>query len=256
MWVVDDLVIYGNPADQREWDLKLDPAIKATYRHVCGVEMSADAVAIDTGGHFTHQCYVFVRNRPNQNLYAVKGETRLGRPIKSASVLVDVNERGKTIRKGVRLWHVGTDTAKDLLYGRLQVSQAGPGYVHFARELTAEFYDQLTAESRMLVKTGRGEEHRWLKPAGKRNEKLDCTVYALFCAQMLGLHALSDKLWARLEVGLEPDLFAGSAPVPPIDMSPPAEPAAQSPMLAIRPTSPAQPVPNPLITSDSWSSRL
>ncbi|WP_369820424.1 terminase gpA endonuclease subunit, partial [Rhizobacter sp. Root29] len=49
----------------------VDPAIKATYRHVCGVEMSADAVAIDTGGHFTHQCYVFVRNRPNQNLYAV-----------------------------------------------------------------------------------------------------------------------------------------------------------------------------------------
>jgi len=211
MWVVDDLVIYGNPADQREWDLRLDPAIKATYRHACGVEMSADAVAIDTGGHFTHQCYVFVRNRPNQNLYAVKGETRLGRPIKSASVLVDVNERGRTIRKGVRLWHVGTDTAKDLLYGRLQVSQPGPGYVHFARELTAEFYAQITAESRMLVKTGRGEEHRWLKPAGKRNEKLDCTVYALFCAQMLGLHTLSDKLWARLEAGLEPDLFASVA---------------------------------------------
>ena len=27
-------------------DLKLDPAIKATYRHVCGVEMSADAVGV------------------------------------------------------------------------------------------------------------------------------------------------------------------------------------------------------------------
>jgi phage terminase large subunit GpA-like protein len=269
MWVVDDLVIYGNPADQREWDLKLDPAIKATYRHVCGVEMSADAVAIDTGGHFTHQCYVFVRNRPNQNLYAVKGETRLGRPIKSASVLVDVNERGKTIRKGVRLWHVGTDTAKDLLYGRLQVSQPGPGYVHFARELTAEFYDQLTAESRMLVKTGRGEEHRWLKPAGKRNEKLDCTVYALFCAQMLGLHALSDKLWARLEAGLEPDLFAdggasaavaGSGPVP-AQMSAqpseaPAAPPPPAPPPAARPPAVRPIVPNTFIVSDSWSSRL
>ena len=258
MWVVDDLVIYGNPADQREWDLKLDPAIKATYRHVCGVEMSADAVAIDTGGHFTHQCYVFVRNRPNQNLYAVKGETRLGRPIKSASVLVDVNERGKTIRKGVRLWHVGTDTAKDLLYGRLQVSQPGPGYVHFARELTAEFYDQMTAESRMLVKTGRGEEHRWLKPAGKRNEKLDCTVYALFCAQMLGLHTLSDKLWARLEAGLEPDLFA---PMPSANAAAMADVQASAP---IAPRAPPPPAARPLvpqltsspIASNAWSSRL
>ena len=256
MWVVDDLVIYGNPADQREWDLKLDPAIKATYRHVCGVDMSADAVAIDTGGHFTHQCYVFVRNRPNQNLYAVRGETRMGRPIKSASVLVDVNERGKTIRKGVRLWHVGTDTAKDLLYGRLQVGQPGPGYVHFARELTAEFYDQLTVESRMLVKTGRGEEHRWLKPAGKRNEKLDCTVYALFCAQTLGLHTLSDKLWARLEAGLEPDLFA--APVA-IESAP-----VQTPALPVAPVAPIpiatfRPSPSPIlspIASDAWTNRL
>jgi phage terminase large subunit GpA-like protein len=168
--------------------------------------------------------------------------------------LVDVNERGKTIRKGVRLWHVGTDTAKDLLYGRLQVSQPGPGYVHFARELTSEFYDQLTAESRMLVKTGRGEEHRWLKPAGKRNEKLDCTVYALFCAQAIGLHALSDKLWARLEAGLEPDLFALRAEVDPMPVQTPASVAALPPP---RPTNAFRPQPVLLpIASDAWSNRL
>jgi phage terminase large subunit GpA-like protein len=155
------------------------------------------------------------------------------------------------------------------LYGRLQVSQPGPGYVHFARELTAEFYDQLTAESRMLVKTGRGEEHRWLKPAGKRNEKLDCTVYALFCAQMLGLHTLSDKLWARLEGGLEPDLFAGGgAPTSNADGDQaPVQTSAQPRAVAAAPPPPSPPptarppavrpvVPNSFIVSDSWSSRL
>jgi phage terminase large subunit GpA-like protein len=175
-----------------------------------------------------------------------------------------VNERGKTIRKGVRLWHVGTDTAKDLLYGRLQVSQPGPGYVHFARELTAEFYDQLTAESRMLVKTGRGEEHRWLKPAGKRNEKLDCTVYALFCAQMLGLHTLSDKLWARLEAGLEPDLFAAPQAVESFDR--PDVQASVQDAVPVRDPPPPRPPIAPAFTSahnishsiasDAWSSRL
>ena len=121
----------------------------------------------------------------------------------------------------------------------------------------------------MLVKTGRGEEHRWLKPAGKRNEKLDCTVYALFCAQMLGLHTLSDKLWARLEAGLEPDLFAGggpSAPNPGGDSAPvqtSAQPSAvaaalppPTPPPATRPPAVRPIVPNTFIVSDSWSSRL
>jgi phage terminase large subunit GpA-like protein len=146
------------------------------------------------------------------------------------------------------------------LYGRLQVSQPGPGYVHFARELTAEFYDQLTAESRMLVKTGRGEEHRWLKPAGKRNEKLDCTVYALFCAQAIGLHTLSDRLWARLEAGFEPDLFADSiAPEvsEPTAVQASAQPSVTPPAAsAVRPSVIARPTPALNIASDSWSNRL
>ena len=155
---------------------------------------------------------------------------------------------GDALENGLGFMYIlGTDTAKDLLYGRLQVSQPGPGYVHFARELMAEFYDQLTAESRMLVKTGRGEEHRWLKPAGKRNEKLDCTVYALFCAQMLGL----------------PDLFAAQQAAVPTDI-PAVQASAQGAASASGP--PAMPPPRPSITppfahsspiaSSAWSSRL
>jgi phage terminase large subunit GpA-like protein len=108
----------------------------------------------------------------------------------------------------------------------------------------------------MLVKTGRGEEHRWLKPAGKRNEKLDCTVYALFCAQMLGLHTLSDKLWARLEAGLEPDLFAvpmASEAVPAQTPAPAVAPAASNHITAFRPS--PSPVLSP-IASDAWTNRL
>jgi len=126
--------------------------------------------------------------------------------------------------------------------------------MHFAKELTNEFYEQLTAESRMLVKTGRGEEHRWLKPAGKRNEKLDCTVYALFCAQMLGLHTLSDKLWARLEAGLEPDLFAASVA---IDTAPVQTQASLAVPSAPRSITALRPGLSPIsIASDAWTNRL
>ena len=50
-------------------------------------------------------------------------------PIKGRGSMVDVNDKGKIIRKGVKLWHVGTDTAKDLFFGRLKVLEAGPGRV-------------------------------------------------------------------------------------------------------------------------------
>jgi len=60
---------------------------------------------------------------------------------------VDVNYRGKTIRGGVRLWMVGTDTAKSEIYNRLRLAEPSmDGYVHLSSELPEDFYKQLTAE--------------------------------------------------------------------------------------------------------------
>ena len=86
-------------------------------------------------------------------------------------------------------------TAKDLLHGRFEVAQPGPGYVHFPTDMPPGSHQQLTAESRVLAKTARGDDYRWL-PAGARNEVLDCTVYALFCLQALDLHRYSDLMVA------------------------------------------------------------
>lgn len=66
MWPIDHQVIYGNLADQREWDAKLDPLITTVYAHEYGARMPIDAVAIDTGGNWTHQAYTYVRNRPDR----------------------------------------------------------------------------------------------------------------------------------------------------------------------------------------------
>lgn len=211
MWAVWYQVIHGNPADQREWDVKLAPALEQTFQHRNGPWMPIKAAAIDSGGHYTHQCYVFTRSNTGRNWHAVKGESRPGQPIKGRKSFVDVNERGRTIKRGATLWLVGTDTAKDLLHGRFEVAQPGPGYVHFPTDMPPEFYAQLTSESRVLAKTARGDDYRWVKPAGSRNEVLDCTVYALFSAQSLDLHRYSDAMWRRLESAIEPDLFDSPA---------------------------------------------
>ena len=138
---------------------------------------------------------------------------------------------GKVMKRGVRLWFVGTDTAKDLLFGRLMGTQPGPGYVHFSTDLPPDFYRQLTAEARIPQRTARGIEYRWVNPKRARNEVLDCTVYAIFCAHQMSLNLYTDKMWQRLEDAVQPpnaDLFAVAlADDPADDVGLPAAPLVQ-----------------------------
>lgn len=216
MWCIDYAVLNGNPSDERDWD-KVDQYLQSKFRHASGQLLQIDAAAIDTGGHFTHQVYNFCRTREHRKIFAVKGDNLPSKPIKSGSAsLQDVNWNGKILKRGVKLWKVGTDTAKDLIYGRLRVMQPGPGYVHFSKELPSEFYAGLTIEQRVLQKTATGTVYRWVNPSHGRNEPLDCTVYALFAANAINLHTYTNSMWARLEMIVQPptaDLFAMPAPV-------------------------------------------
>jgi phage terminase large subunit GpA-like protein len=214
MWCVDYSVIYGDPADEREWEEKLDPYFERTFQHASGQVLKIEAAAIDTGGHFTHQAYNYCRTRERRKIFAVRGDPQPSKTIKGKATVQDVNWRGKVLKRGVRLWYVGTDTAKDLIYGRLMVANPGPGYVHFCQGLPPEFYTGLTAESRVPQRTARGIEYRWVNTKRARNEPLDGTVYAVWCSQALNLHLRTQKEWARLEAAVQPptgDLFMQQA---------------------------------------------
>lgn len=251
MWAVDYKVIYGDPADEREWEEKLDPYLTMGFAHESGQQLKIEAAAIDTGGHFTHQAYNFCRKRERRRVFAVRGDPAPSKMVKGKATIQDVNWRGKVVKRGVRLWYVGTDTAKDLIYGRLSVTQPGPGYVHFSSSLPTEFYQQLTAEVRVPQKTARGVEFRWVNPKRARNEVLDCTVYAVFCTHQLELHLYSDKMWSRLESALQPDLFTQPA-------ADPAQPQANVPREAMpRPQAPrAETHHHSPFASEEWGSRL
>lgn len=209
MWAVDYSVIPANPADEREWE-KLDAYRDTPFLHASGQTLKIEAMAVDTGGHFTHQAYNYCRMRERQRVFAVRGDPMPSKQVKGKATVQDVNWRGKIIKRGVRLWYVGTDTAKDLIYGRLGVTQPGPGYVHFSKDLPPEFYTQLTAESRVPQRTSRGVEYKWVNPKRARNEVLDCTVYVVFCTHVLNLHVYTAPQWGRLEQAVQPangDLF-------------------------------------------------
>jgi len=208
-WVVEQEVLSANPADERDW-AKLDAYLQSRFRQQWhGGLMGIEAVAIDTGGHFTHQVYNFVRQREHRRVFGVRGSNRYGGPIKGTAHRQDVNWRGQVLRAGVKVWEVGTDTAKDLIHGRLRVMQPGPGYIHFSPDLPHEFFEQFTAEGRVLQKTSRGEEYRWVKRR-QRNETLDTAVYAIFAAHAIDVHRYTDRMWQKIEDAVQPppDLFA------------------------------------------------
>jgi terminase, large subunit len=237
MWCVDYSVLYGNPADEREWADKLDPYLATLYQHASGQALRIEAAAVDTMGHFTHQAYNYCRTRERRRVFAVRGDPQPTKMVKGKATIQDVNWRGKVLKRGVRLWYVGTDTAKDLFYGRLQVAQPGPGYVHFSADLPATFYASLTAESRVPVRTARGLDYRWVNPPGRRNEAADCTVYALFCTHALGLHTRTEREWDRIAEAVQPptaDLFAGPAAARAPMQAEPARAVTASPVVAAR----------------------
>ena len=232
-WVVDYQVIYGNLALKSEWDTKLHPYLQSPFTHWHGAPMKIAAAAIDTGGHYTHQAYEFCRSWHGFKYYAVKGDSQDGKPIKGKSSLQDVNAYGRTIRRGVRLWMVGTDTAKDLFFGQLKVETPGPGYIHLCKYLPVEWFRGLVSEVRKTIKTARGTTSRWVQVVD-RNEALDTTIYAEFCSQMLDHHKLTDAQWRKLENDLLPDLFEPANPAPAPSAGPvPDEPPAALPPLQL-----------------------
>lgn len=93
-------------------------------------------------------------------------------------------------RYRVRLFTVGTDTAKDIIFSRPKIKNDGPGCMHFPTWIDDEYLEQLTAEKaiRKYVK-GRGAIREYVKTR-ERNEVLDLTVYSLAILYTLGQQTL------------------------------------------------------------------
>ena len=111
-----------------------------------------------------------MRPREGRRVFAIKGvggegRALVGRPSK--------NNVGK-----VRLFPVGVDTAKELIYARLKIKEPGPGYCHFPAHYDDEYFRQLTAEQ-IVTRFSKGFRKREWKKIRARNEALDCRVYAL-----------------------------------------------------------------------------
>ncbi len=176
-WSLDYRIFYGDPAQVNVWQ-ELDSYLQSTIRSKTGTSLHISCACIDSGGHHTQAVYEFCKSRALRGIFAIKGSNQTAKP------LVGRPSTGNRMR--VRLYPIGTDTAKEVLFSRLRITEPGPGYYHFPASRDKEYFLQLTAE-KLVTKYTKGTARReWIKTRS-RNEVLDCNVYALAALHILNV---------------------------------------------------------------------
>ena len=183
-WLIFYGKIFGDTERRTAWD-QLDSILNRPFPHPFGHELRIATMAVDSGNQ-THTVYNYCRFR-KPRVIAIKGSSKPNKPIIGRPTLVDVNYKGLTIKAGIQLWPVGTDSAKSTIYGRLAQKESGPGYCHFPEDLEDDYFVQLTAEKLVTKFDAKGfPRTEWVK-VEDRNEALDLEVYAYAAAIRSGL---------------------------------------------------------------------
>ena len=184
MFLVDRKVIYGSPARADLW-AQLDEVLQGKYTNEDGKELKIDSAAIDTGGHFTQETYQYVREREQLGLIGIKGMGQKGKPPLGKISKVDINFRGKVLKRGLSLYPVGVDMIKTTLHNKLKDAEVGHGYIHFYPTTKPAYFEELTAERQILKHKNGYQERVWVKKKNQANEALDEMVYAYASFQRL-----------------------------------------------------------------------
>ena len=200
-WMIWHQELMGDPTQTEVWG-QLDQVLATEWDTASGRTLKVTQMAIDSGGHCTHEVYRYVRDRVAQGVVAIKGSSRRNSPAVGKGSKVDVNWRGKVLKRGVTLYQLGTDTIKTTLFGRLRHNEKVGG-LNFGMAADVEYFKQLTSE-RQALRYHRGFPIReWVKKAGDRNEALDCMVYAYAAMLLFGRRMNQATMWEQLRIQLE-----------------------------------------------------
>ena len=172
-WGLDYIVLPGDTAQGDVWD-----DLTETLN-----DLKPDGVVIDSG-YNTQLVYDYVAKR--RFCWAIKGQSGMGLPL-----IQDAQKRAMRLRKrrqrAVTPEPIGVDQGKAIIMSRLQLSDPGPGYMHFPAEAEYddEYFAQLTAEKLVTRYTKGRPRQEWVQTR-PRNEALDIRVYGLACLRLLG----------------------------------------------------------------------
>ena len=192
-WSISYQTIYGDPSTSELW-ARLDTLLQQKFVHPLLGEMIVRGSCVDSGGHYTQQVYNYARLRAGNRVFAIKGIGGEGKPVAGRPTK---NNIGK-----INLFPVGVDTAKEIVYARLKMADAGDGYCHFPLGRDEEYFRMLTAE-RKVIKYFKGRPRLEWQKIRTRNEALDCRVYATAALAILNanLSTLYQQAQNRVQSG-------------------------------------------------------
>ena len=195
-WLISHDVILGEPMHDEVWQ-KLDSRLSRVYLHPLGGKFKIKAVCIDTG-YLTREVYIQIRKRKNKHWMGIKGysgnRAAIGRPSWQ-----EISYRGKVIKEGVRIFPLGVDQVKVLLFNRLKNEKPGAKYINFPQNVSETYLEGLCSEIQITKRSRGVEKVVWEKLAGVNNEPLDCAVYSYAAALLAGLSGVN---WSRLRAKL------------------------------------------------------
>jgi phage terminase large subunit GpA-like protein len=184
-WLIYYGPIFGDTEKRDVWD-QLDIILNRSYPRTDGRDLRISIMAVDAG-YRTQTVYNYCRFR-KPRVIAVKGSSQANKRIISPPTDQDVTWMGTTIKGGANLWIIGTNMAKETIYSRIQLTDAGTsGVMHFPEDIQDEYFMQLTAEKLVTKFDARGfPRTEWVK-VSERNEALDLEVYAYAAAHVAGV---------------------------------------------------------------------
>jgi phage terminase large subunit GpA-like protein len=204
-WLIGYQQLFGDPGQEEVWN-ELDSFLLSTWEHPSGQKVKISSTMIDSGGQHTDSVYKFVRARQGRRIFALKGSSESGKEILGK---FSVNNAYR-----VKLFTIGTDTAKDRIFARLKIPAPGPAYIHLPSWCEDEYLAQLTSEKAVRrYRRGKGTIREYIKTRA-RNEALDLEVYALAALYVLGQAAIRKlgELAAALRLPPEPPTGGNAGP--------------------------------------------
>jgi phage terminase large subunit GpA-like protein len=212
-WGISYHTFPGNPLQPTVW-ASLDQFRQKKWRRVDGVEMRITCTVVDAGA-YSDEVYRYCKPRFADRVFAVRGIATSGAPIASARP-----SRGNRLR--CPLFPVGVDMAKSTIYGRLQLAEHGPGFMHYPSAeqfgFNDTYFSMLTAEE-VRTQYVKGFPKRVWHKTRPRNEALDIRAYALAAIGILqpdwghlkrrldnGRSVTTTRATVKADVALEPEI--------------------------------------------------
>ncbi|WP_176365117.1 terminase gpA endonuclease subunit [Pseudoalteromonas ulvae] len=177
-YLIDRLYRMGDPRDRDVQDTVVE-FCNREYTNSLGRTLKIARICWDIGGHRTEVVYALSKRIGLLRFIPVRGANAYQRPIQDFPSKINKSS-------GTFLTQVGTDTAKDQFYADIEIPMGENRAIYLPlddRICDENVCKQLVSEIRVPKKTARGVIFVY-DNEGRRNEALDCFVYALAALQI------------------------------------------------------------------------